>query len=396
MNFKKRVNGSWVDTPHYIHNTSTDTITTLPAVLYPNDTTATVGLKGNTVQNGTPTPENPIQPSGCGEFINEQYIIPVETAEDILVNNLTSQVYNGLTLTKNADGSVRVQGTAIANRNFHLYNDSHSATLSSYQIIDNGIYYIGGGIEGNEEGKYYLSAMYDDDTGGAPSRVLRIPYGENIRIDNSTGEYRYLSVYIAVWKGTTVDFTCKPYLKAGSTTNNIYLGEVQTTRKIKKLVLSGEESWSKDSDTEQSARYYTTVSDIESGTTNLLSSHFTQSAGYEIGTMRGYRKTIIFSVDKTICATVADFKSWLAAQYAAGTPVTVWYVLATEETGIVNEPLMKIGDYADEISGISIPVTTGGDTLSVNTTVQPSEVTVNYKGWHPIADVHERNNGAWT
>lgn len=45
----------WHDTPHYIHNTSTDTLTTLPAVLYPNDTTATVGLKGNMEQSGTGT-----------------------------------------------------------------------------------------------------------------------------------------------------------------------------------------------------------------------------------------------------------------------------------------------------------------------------------------------------
>ena len=56
MNFKKKVNGSWINIPHYIHKTDTDTITTLPAVIYPNDTTATVGLKGNTSQqSGTTT-----------------------------------------------------------------------------------------------------------------------------------------------------------------------------------------------------------------------------------------------------------------------------------------------------------------------------------------------------
>lgn len=56
MNFKKRVNGSWTDAPHYIHNTATDTIATLPTMLYPTGTTATVGLKGNTSQqSGTTT-----------------------------------------------------------------------------------------------------------------------------------------------------------------------------------------------------------------------------------------------------------------------------------------------------------------------------------------------------
>ena len=87
--------------------------------------------------------------------------------------------------------------------------------------------------------------------------------------------------------------------------------------------------------------------------------------------------------------------SYLAAQYAAGTPVTVWYVLETPETAVVNEPLMKIGDYADSLS-TSIPTIDGANALSVGTTVQPSEVTATYHGWHPVADVHELNNGAWT
>ena len=55
---------------------------------------------------------------------------------------------------------------------------------------------------------------------------------------------------------------------------------------------------------------------------------------------------------------------------------------------------MKIGDYADTVSGITIPVTAGANTILVSTTVQPSEVTVNYKGWHTGA-VHERESGQW-
>lgn len=67
MNFKKRVNGSWTDTPHYVHSTSTDTLTTLPADIYANDTTATVGLQGNMSQASGVSPTTPITPSECGE-----------------------------------------------------------------------------------------------------------------------------------------------------------------------------------------------------------------------------------------------------------------------------------------------------------------------------------------
>lgn len=51
----KRVSGSWVSGDYGIMGTDTDTITTLPAIIYPNDTTATVGLKGNMEQSGTGT-----------------------------------------------------------------------------------------------------------------------------------------------------------------------------------------------------------------------------------------------------------------------------------------------------------------------------------------------------
>ena len=79
---------------------------------------------------------------------------------------------------------------------------------------------------------------------------------------------------------------------------------------------------------------------------------------------------------------VTDFVQYLRDEYSAGTPVTIWYVLNTETTGIVNEPLCKIGDYADTLaigSGI-IPTTRGENTLTVETDLQPSEITITYRG----------------
>lgn len=182
----------------------------------------------------------------------------------------------------------------------------------------------------------------------------------------------------------------------------IYLGEVETTRKIKKLVLTGLEEWTVvgSGDTKF---FYTSLSKNASTRENpvlVVSSHFERGTISTISTDVGVRimgETQLRVRPENVSATTKDdFTDWLKGQYSAGTPVTVWYVLATPETAVVNEPIRKIGTYADEVSGISIPVTAGGDTLSVDTTVQPSEVTVNYKGWHPVTDVHERENGAWT
>ena len=79
----------------------------------------------------------------------------------------------------------------------------------------------------------------------------------------------------------------------------------------------------------------------------------------------------------------ATWTAFLAAQYAAGTPVTIWYILATPETGIVNEPIRKIGDYADTLSmeqaGVQIPTNRGNTVIDVETTLKPSEMYIKYQ-----------------
>ena len=98
---------------------------------------------------------------------------------------------------------------------------------------------------------------------------------------------------------------------------------------------------------------------------------------------------------RTLEPSVEALKTYLQQQYATGTPVTVWYVLAEPETAVVNEPLMKIGDFADEISNITIPTTKGSNTLSINTSVQPSNVQVSISGWVPHNNIKEYKNNAW-
>lgn len=177
----------------------------------------------------------------------------------------------------------------------------------------------------------------------------------------------------------------------------IYLGVVQTERKIQKLVFDGTETgWRKGStfffNQELSPDYLRARDSI-----TCMCSHYPtyQQVGSGADVPEGYCSLYYspevqrFYIKDNNFATLEDFTTYLAQQYANGTPVCIWYVLATPETAVVNEPLMRIGDYADAVSNVSIPVTAGECTLSVDTTIQPSEVTVNYKGWHPVADVHE-------
>jgi len=394
MNFKRYVEASdtWVDS-HYIMGTSTDTVTTLPADIYANDTTATVGLKGDMSQIGTPTPSSPIQPSECGERTNNWF------DWNWLVNGYHISQQTGL-----PDANPRRTGITQS-----IDVSTVIRLYLSYTRVE------------NENVKAMYSVLTNDDT--LVRRVTNIGSGE--LLDVSGGTKLYIAFYDSLSSTTTVTkdnvsgvmlnsgseaLPYKPYgykipISSANTTTPVYLGEVQTMRKIKKFVLTGQETIYYNST--NSTFYFVLNNGYYSGsvrTIPLYCSHYIHiddgrsfsnlpnnsiyiaSFGSDTG---GY----IYSTDYT---DLADFKTYLQQQYAAGTPVTVWYVLSSATTGIVNEPLRKIGDYADEVSGITIPTITGTNTISVDTTLQPSEVTVNYKGWHPVQSVHERENGAWT
>ena len=144
-----------------------------------------------------------------------------------------------------------------------------------------------------------------------------------------------------------------PITCAGQTVP-IYLGQVSTVRRIKKLVLNGSESWFVNEAVSTEDTVYLYTMDIAQNTyvpEYSICSHFEYKNAFTIRDDNGFHLLsgyggLRFRIMRTIAGTVADFKSYLAQQYAAGTPVTVWYVLTEPEATIVNEPLAKIGDYA--------------------------------------------------
>lgn len=168
----------------------------------------------------------------------------------------------------------------------------------------------------------------------------------------------------------------------------VYLGQTPTVRRVKKLVLTGAENWTVWV-YQTAVLFYTPVAD---GTGELVvSSHFgSRKTGSlplagNIAYSGATNVNMFFRMlDDATITTVDGFKAWLAAQYAAGTPITVWYILAEPKTGIVDEPLCKIGDYADELhstdAGVTIPTAKGNNVLTIGTDLQPSEMTIMYRG----------------
>lgn len=104
------------------------------------------------------------------------------------------------------------------------------------------------------------------------------------------------------------------------------------TRKVGMKVLDGTENWTLNG----TMRYVLTISDMAtlSGRTEGLCTHFDyagSSANEGTYFLTSARRMFVH----TDFETVADWKAYLAAQYAAGMPVIVWYPLTepvTEQT----------------------------------------------------------------
>lgn len=344
--------------------------------LYSDGTSITAyTIKGNTVQNGTPTPSNPVDVQGVGE-----------RTENLFDKNDVLQGY-------------RIGGDGLP------FNDDWCALGGYIEVTPNTIV--------NQHRAFTFSncmAEYDENK----TFIIRYTSGSGIITTSASTKYIRVSVEknrldeAMVTMGATAPTSYEPYgykipISSASTTTPVYLGEVQTTRKIKKLVLDGSEAWTYESGY---TRFYTTFPGsliIGVRATPAFCTHYQVISDgrpiTEVPNNSMYSNVDasakVWFIKVTDYTTVADFKSYLAAQYAAGTPVTVWYVLATPETAAVNEPLMKIGDYADTLSNAtSIPTTEGANSITVDTTVQPSEFTATWTGWHD-SSVKEYDGSQW-
>lgn len=327
-----------------------------------------LSMLGNTQQTGTPSPQSIIMPTLCG----------VRTAQRFISDDRTAMTAS--CTVKYEKGAISIVGTASNNGGrlspvtdtIHLEVGTYTISLSqSIRAVlflqnaqDNTNYYsILSGTTSktftiNEEADYYVSF----------NLVLDTIYDEHAYFMLNTGSTALpYEPY-----GWSEKITC-----AGQTTP-VYLGQTQTVRRIKKLVLTGDENWEI---TGNNSYVYLNKKDLpalQMPEYQLLCTHFVESTVN--GMHNGNNWVLQTTAYKSVASDIATWKSWLAQQYATGTPVTIWYVLATPETAIANEPLAKIGDYADELhstdAAVTIQTVKGQNTLTVDTELQPSSVSL--------------------
>lgn len=345
-------------------------------------------IYGNAEQNGTPTPENPIAPSGCGERTENFWNFQPSTEQSgvTLTWNGAKIVFSGIcTLSSNLTKSITLSAgtyTIKANANRIPVKDDNSC-------VD--VYKASPYMMAKIANRNAINGIAQFTLGEETTVILRIRVQADVNYDGFTLE-PMLNL-----GSTTLPY--EPYgyklpILSNSAVTNIYLGEVETTRRIRKLVLTGKEGITQHSIVNNIVGVRIPTPTVVAAGSPIICTHATNVSWANYYGFRTYAMVasnasagnliVYMSAPDSEHNTLSDIKSYLAQQYANGTPVTIWYILVELETGIVNEPLMKIGNYTDTIdstqSTVQIPTAAGSTTISwAGEGLAPSEVELTYK-----------------
>lgn len=331
-------------------------------------------MLGNGQQDGTPAPDAPIIPEFVGERTENLFDNALSAQVSWVVDSrkLRKDLYTN-SLIMPCEPETEYALSKILSNRFIVWG------LRSYPVE--------GGTNYTELARGNDQTSLTFTTGSSDIYLLVM-----VSYNSSTPSISDIANSVMLNTGDTPlpyePYGWKIHITCGGTTTPVYLGQTQTVRKIKKLVLTGDESWYKSNVSGGSRAYFAMATGDISVENAIKCTHFETKPIYtsndNIGiTIIANQGGIRVRTSDSETKSASDFKSYLATQYSAGTPVTVWYVLANEQTSIVNEPLCKIGDYADTLdsadAGITIPTAKGANTLTVDTDLKPSSMTITYR-----------------
>lgn len=340
-----------------------------------------VGLRvfGKTTQDGTPTPDAPVELDSTGDVGS----ISVNVAgKNLLPNEASSQIINGLTVTVNSDKSITFNGTA---------EKQTTLILKAGRGWINGGNYVGTGCPvGGGATKYYIRfgdsiKSYDDNGAG---------------VAVSFAEDSHCYAQITIMSGVNVsNLTFHPMLRCAYTTDSTYVpykevmalsiatpnglpgipvtsggnytdangqhwicdeidfaGGVYVQR-VNTLAFDGTEMWfpaASNFDNCVAFNYNVNGKHTANGAWTTVVSNIAPTmtaAEYttkDVNGVGGYGVAVTFKILKTILKSNAEtnedaldeWSSYLSSRFADGTPLTVQYILATPiETSLSEEEL---------------------------------------------------------
>ena len=250
----------------------------------------------------------------------------------------TSTTTNGITFTVNDDKSVRIVGTATGRAIFTLYSYKDKMSLPDGKYAFSTMATIPMGTK-------LLIGCYYKNRHEYKKNLISLSSGESSKTVHLQG-VEWLDGYIDVASGYTVDTTLYPMLVLGTTapttytpyngsTNTltlpetVYGGEVDAVngegiKNWEGVAFDGTEAWKYDT---RGFFAYSLPQKAKSAVVPLCDRY---TGKYASTSEALFTINKLFVVGTSVCgyATASEWKAYLAAQYAAGTPVQIAYKLA--------------------------------------------------------------------
>lgn len=355
---KQREANSWKSVSYVKSITGAQTYTKFPIVLRTTEQSIPIwSMDGNTETGENPSPQNPIVINGVGE----------KTV------NLFNEVY------PNIDSNVRYLPLQVGDGTFTL-------TTTCPQSSDPAalLFLLSGNVDSGASSSTNGVWNGQNRTVSATGGYVTIGY----RALSGTSPVNYQTMLV---KGSTVPSSYEPFgykiplSSNGTALSPMYLTEqlmeinnttdslVSTgtvTYSIKKFVLTGQEGWNYYSE----VFYMTITGYLHRQAAMAICTHYPcnesisegSAALFGVSFYRWDTNNRLYIKDSQF-TSLTDFTTFLQQQYANGTPVTIYYILATPTTEQVTVP--------------TIPTTSGLNTIDVDTSVKPSEMSLTYDGY---------------
>lgn len=272
-------------------------------------------------------------------------------AKNLMKCETDVQTKYGVTITKTDDGGYILNGTStgVGSNGISLVSFEHN-----FPLLKNNSYAYSIGFENvpNKRVSFPIAVKQVDgtikhnyksiNTESATAPVVFIP-SEDLTTDNVAVYIHNGTVFnnfkfkIQIEEGTvatdyepykeqTVTF---PFTEGQKLMQGGYLGDDGIHNKRRQLILTGQESWYKRNNTNNT--FYLTLNNIS--IKGICNTYKTFSASNEIDTKDGiYLSNSSYAIVTDLRFTdVTEFKNWLAEQYTNGTPVIIEYEVEKEE-----------------------------------------------------------------
>lgn len=210
--------------------------------------------------------------------------------------------------------------------------------------------------------------MVQDGTPSQYAPIYPAEFGDLIESGEHAGEY---AVQITNAGQTQTVYLSEPLRKIDDYVDTFGISIGGANRRIRKMVFDGTEAFYSTSYGHDNVYFILDVGELNTyiGDT-IVCSHFQyaniSSANNNIGcdVINSSQNQDRLAIRPHNVSTMSenDFKQWVADQYSAGTPLTVWIVRTSPITETITAP--------------TIATVRGSNTLTIGTTLQPSSVSI--------------------